>query len=251
MSIEIPDEVKWLLPIVVGESWPEGDEDAMRRMADAWRTAANDIENVKAAANRGAEQAKGAMEGQTSEAFAKLWKDIGDGDEAALTKLKESCEKLAKACDDAALDVEHTKLTIIASLIALAAQIAAMVAAAPFTFGASTAGVAAAQAVTRTVVMQFFRQLVMSILKNVAVEIATSLAIEFAVQGVQIASGERDGFDAGKFKDAAISGAIGGVVGGAFEGVGKGLGRQAGDAVGDAAGGAATTAGRAAGDAAG
>ena len=64
MSIEIPDEVKWLLPIVVGESWPEGDEDAMRRMADAWRTAANDIENVKAAANRGAEQAKGAMEGR-------------------------------------------------------------------------------------------------------------------------------------------------------------------------------------------
>ncbi|MER7083983.1 NAD:arginine ADP-ribosyltransferase with a RelA/SpoT domain protein, partial [Saccharopolyspora kobensis] len=251
MSIEMPDEVKWLLPIVVGQSWPEGDEDAMRRMADAWRTAADGIGSVNDAANRGAEQAKGAMEGQTSDAFAKLWKDIGDGGEAALPKLKEACEKLAKACDDAALDVEHTKLTIIASLIALAIQIAAMIAAAPVTFGASTAGVAAAQAVTRTVVMQIFRQLVMSILKNVAIEIATSVAIEFAVQGVQIASGERDGFDGGKFKDAAISGAIGGAVGGVFEGAGKAFGKQAGEAVGDAAGGAATTAGRAAGDAAG
>lgn len=251
----MPDEVKWLLPIVVGQSWPEGDEDAMRRMADAWRTAADGIDGVQSSANGGAQQVKSAMEGKTGEAFTKLWKDIGDGGESALPKLKEACEKLANSCDDAALDVEHTKLTIIASLIALAIQIAAMLAAAPATFGASTAGIAAAQGITRAVVLQIFKQLVFSILKNVAIEVATSVAIEFAVQGTQVAMGNRDGLDGGKFKEAAISGAIGGAVGGVFEGVGKSVGRGAGDAVGDAAGDAAgnagTAAGRAAGDAAG
>ncbi|MFC7342248.1 hypothetical protein [Saccharopolyspora griseoalba] len=255
MSIEMPDEVKWLLPIVVGQSWPEGDEDAMRRMADAWRAAADGIEQVRDSANGGAAQAGGAMTGKTAEAFDELWKDIGEGGEAALPKLKEACEKLAKSCDDAALDVEHTKLTIIASLIALAIQLAAMAAAAPFTFGASSAGAAAAQVATRSAVQVFFRQLVMSILKNVAIEVASSVAIEFAVQGVQVAQGNRDGLDAGKFGEAAVSGAIGGAVGGVFEGVGKGIGKGAGNAVGDAAGDAAreagTAAGRAAGDAAG
>ncbi|SFS94230.1 WXG100 family type VII secretion target [Saccharopolyspora flava] len=239
MSIEMPDEVKWLLPIVVGQSWPEGDEDAMRRMADAWRTAADGIDAVQHSANAGAQQVKSAMEGQTADAFSKLWKDIGDGGDSALPKLKEACEKLAKSCDDAALDVEHTKLTIIASLIALAIQIAAMIAAAPATFGASTAGIAAAQGITRAVVLQIFKQLVFSILKNVAIEVASSVAIEFAVQGTQVAMGTRDGLDGGKFKEAAISGAIGGAVGGVFEGAGKAFGKGAGSALGGAAGNAA------------
>ncbi|MFR9730238.1 hypothetical protein ACL03H_13495 [Saccharopolyspora sp. MS10] len=255
MSIEMPDEVKWLLPIVVGQSWPEGDEDALRRLADAWRAAAEGVEDVTEDANGGAGQALSGMEGRTHDAFDELWKDIASGGEAALPKLREACQQLGDGCDGAALEVEHTKLTIIASLIALAIQIAAMIASAAFSFGASTAGIPIAQGITRTVVMQIFKQLVLSIAKNVAIEVATSVAIEAAVQGVQIASGERTGLDGGKFKDAAISGAIGGAVGGVFEGVGNVAARKAagalGDAAGDAAGGAAGAAGRAAGDAAG
>ncbi len=237
----MPDEVTWLFPIVVGESWPEGDEDALRRMAEAWRKAAEGIEGVKAAANNGAQQATSAMEGKTHDAFAKFWDGIGgDGDEAALKQLAEACEKLAKSCDDTALEIEHTKLTIIASLIALLAEIVAMLAAEPFTLGGSSAGIVAAQAGTRAVVTAVFRQLVLSIAKSVARELIVSVAIEFGVQGVQIAEGHRSGFDGGKFTEAAISGAIGGVVGGTFEGVGKSVGRGAGHAVGEAAGDAAS-----------
>ncbi|GAA4876036.1 DNA/RNA non-specific endonuclease [Saccharopolyspora cebuensis] len=233
MSIEMPEEIKWLVPLCVGQSWPEGDEDAMRRMADAWRAAAEGVDGVQVEANRGAEQTKGAMRGRTADSFTDLWKDIGDGDEAALPQLKKACEQLAEACDNAALEVEHTKLTIIATMIALAAQIAAMIAAAPFTFGASTAGIAAAQGVTRVVVMQIFRQLII----NIAIEMTLSLGIELAVQSIQIASGERDGYDLKKFGEAAISGAIGGVVGGLFDGVGGAIGRGIGGAAGDSVGG--------------
>ncbi|MDR7302459.1 hypothetical protein [Haloactinomyces albus] len=40
MSIEVPEWVQWLLPICVGAHRPEGDEDALRRMAEAYRVAA-------------------------------------------------------------------------------------------------------------------------------------------------------------------------------------------------------------------
>lgn len=78
MTIEIPDEVTWLLPIVVGQSWPEGDEDALRRLADAWRAAADAVANVEADGNRGAEQAGDAMDGRTAEAFDRLWAKVGE-----------------------------------------------------------------------------------------------------------------------------------------------------------------------------
>lgn len=41
--MEMPDAVKWLLPIVVGESWPEGDETKLRALRDAWHTASSAI----------------------------------------------------------------------------------------------------------------------------------------------------------------------------------------------------------------
>lgn len=256
MGLEFPEEVKWLLPIVVGSSWPEGDEDKLRALADAWRQAGEGIDEVLASANQGAQTAKSSMEGETQQAFAELWAKIGEGGEAALAKLREACNNNGESCDNTALEIEHTKLTIIFSLIALAIQIAIMIASAFVSFGASTAGIVPAQMLTRTAVQMIFRQLITSILRNVAIELGTSLAIEGVVQGIQIASGERDGLDRGKFGQAAVSGLIGGVTGGVVEtgfavkGIAKGVGGAAGEAAGDVAGNAAGEAASAAGEAA-
>ena len=43
MTIQIPEPVQWLVPVVVGTDWPEGDEDALRRLAQAWGQAATAI----------------------------------------------------------------------------------------------------------------------------------------------------------------------------------------------------------------
>ncbi|MBA8827043.1 hypothetical protein FHX42_004427 [Saccharopolyspora lacisalsi] len=61
MSVEVPEWVQWLMPIVVGESRPEGDEEALRRTSEAYRAAADGIEAVRADGDRAAEMAKSAM----------------------------------------------------------------------------------------------------------------------------------------------------------------------------------------------
>ena len=230
MGIEIPDEVKWLVPIVVGMHWPEGDETALRRMADAWETAANKLTQVIEAGNNAAQTAKGGMEGEAAEAFAAHWNRFVQGQEKYLVALQEDCKKLAESCRNCALEIEYTKLMIIGSLIALAIEIAAMIAAAAPTLGASTAGIPAAQAATRLVVQNLFRQLITAILRHVAIELAISVGMDVAIQGIQMAKGDRTEWDWGKTGSAALSGAISGVVGGVSSVIPGGATRGFGDA---------------------
>ncbi|ASO18473.1 hypothetical protein FHR81_002881 [Actinoalloteichus hoggarensis] len=214
MGMEIPDEVKWLIPICVGMNWPEGDETALRRLGEAWRQAAADVGAVIEEGQAAADASLNCMEGQTADAFRQMWDQFVAGDERFLVSLQEFCEELGANCDATALEVEYTKYMIIASLIMLLIQILAMIAAAFATFGAASAGIPVAQAATRLTVQMIFRQLIISILKSVALEVAMSVGLDAAVQGLQMLQGNRESMDWGKIKDSAISGVISGVVGG-------------------------------------
>lgn len=219
MGIEIPGAVEWLVPIVVGADWPQGDETAMRRLGDAWAQAATVVGEVIQDGNGASAAALGCMSGQTAEAFEKYWKQFVEGD-AYLVSLQQLCTDLAAGCDSSALNIEYTKLSIIAALIILAAQIAMMIASAVATFGASTAGVPIAQAATRITVQMFIRELIKQILINVAINVGTDLAI----QGLQAIKGDRKSWDATKTLDAGIAGAAAGIASGAVGSLSKGLG---------------------------
>ena len=65
--MEMPDAVKWLLPIVVGESWPEGDETKLRALRDAWHTASSAIGPASEAGNQAA---SGIRDNWTGEGFS-------------------------------------------------------------------------------------------------------------------------------------------------------------------------------------
>ncbi|MFD5824953.1 hypothetical protein [Lentzea sp. NPDC060358] len=210
MGIEIPGAVQWLTPIVVGASWPEGDETKLRAMRDAWEAAAKSVGEVLGDGNGASSAALGCMRGQTAEKFEEYWKKFTEGD-AYLVNLQQICTDLAEGCDSAALGIEYTKLSIIAALIILAAQIAAMIASAVATFGASTAGVPIAQAATRTFVQMLFQQL----LRQIAINLAINVGVDVAIQGFQVVSGERKSWDFGKTLDAGISGVAAGIAGGA------------------------------------
>ncbi|GAB2980895.1 hypothetical protein GCM10027184_34210 [Saccharothrix stipae] len=215
MGIEIPSEVTWLFPIVVGQSWPEGDETALRRMADAYRTAAQGVKSVIDEGNGAASTVFASQTGEAVKRFEEYWKKFTDGDDSYLPKLQKICEQLAESCDNTALEVEYTKLSIIASLIALAIEIAALIAAAFGTFGATTAGIPIAQQATRLIVQFTFRQLIIAILKEVAI----SVGIDAAIQAVQVARGDRESWDWGKTTEAAVSGVVSGLVGGVSGGL--------------------------------
>ncbi|WP_244991284.1 WXG100-like domain-containing protein [Saccharothrix coeruleofusca] len=246
--MEIPDEVKWLLPIVVGESWPEGDEDLLRDLRDAWHRAAEAIPDVSSTADQGASSVIGVWTGESAAAFERAWRGYVDGDEAYFTSLTEACRALGDACDATALDVEYTKYLIIASLIMLAISIAAMIASAAVTFGASTAGIVPAQIATRMTVQMIFRQLLQKlaqqgfkkvaqqvlqrVLREVATNVAAGVALDAGIQALQVASGDRKSWDWDKTKDAAVGGAVEGVVGAASNAVPGGATRGLSGSVG-------------------
>ncbi|MFC4084091.1 WXG100-like domain-containing protein [Amycolatopsis samaneae] len=261
--MEMPDAVKWLLPIVVGESWPEGDEDKLRALRDAWHNASNAIPQASQIGTTAASGVLNDWSGDGAQAFGEQWKKFVEGDEAYFKNLTEACKALGDSCDQTALDVEYTKYMIIISLIILAAQIAAMIASAAVTFGGSTAGIAPAQIATRMTVQMLFRQLMQKLaqqgfkklakellekflkqgLKKIGKEVlkneAMNLGMDAGIQGLQMAKGDRKEWDWNKTKDSAISGAVGGVVGAASGSIGRGategLSHSAGGQVADAA----------------
>jgi len=219
MGIEIPEAVQWLTPIVVGAKWPEGDEDKLWLMRDAWTAAAKAVEEVLGDSDNASKAALGCMSGQTAEKFEEYWKKYTEGD-AYLVNLQQICTDLAAGCDKAALGIEYTKLSIIAALVILAIQIAAMIASAVATFGASTAGIPIAQAATQMTVRTIFLQLV----KQIGINVLINVGVDLAIQGGQAAFGERKSWDAGKTLDAGIAGVAAGIASGAVGSVGKGLG---------------------------
>ncbi|MET9627304.1 hypothetical protein ABZX92_07555 [Lentzea sp. NPDC006480] len=210
MGIEIPGAVQWLTPIVVGADWPEGDETKLRAMRDAWQAASKAVEEVLGDGNGASSAALGCMSGQTAEKFKEYWQKYTEGD-AYLVNLQQICADLVQGCDSAALGIEYTKLSIIAALIILAAQIAAMIASAVATFGASTAGIPIAQAATQITVRMVFQQLVRQIIINVAINVG----VDAAIQTLQFATGERKSWDVSKTVDAGIAGVAAGVASGA------------------------------------
>ncbi|MFB4301422.1 ADP-ribosyltransferase [Actinomadura sp. NTSP31] len=241
MGLEIPAEVQWL-SWIVGSDWPEGDETAMRRCADAWRQAATSINELVGDVTGTVNNVRGTLDAEAAEKFQKNLDQWTTTDPRLLPSMAEACGKLADVLDNGALDIEYAKYMFIALLIVTAIEIAMLIAAAFETFGASTAGIPVAEAAAQTSSRLIFKELMEklteklgekllgSILKGAAFGALQGGGLDLLVQGVQIAEGNRKGVDWGKTAGATFDGAIGGAISG---GIAHGAGKIPG--VGDAA----------------
>ncbi|MBO2460220.1 WXG100-like domain-containing protein [Actinomadura violacea] len=237
MGLEIPAEVQWL-SWIVGSDWPEGDETAMRRCADAWRQAATSINDLVTDVTGSVNDVRGTLDAEAAEKFQKNVEQWITTDPRLLPSMAEACGKLADVMDNGALDIEYAKYMFIALLIVTAIEIAMLIAAAFETFGASTAGIpaveGAAQVTARTIFKELMEKLgekfLGAVLKGAAFGALQGGGLDLVVQGVQIAQGNRKGVDWGKTGQATLDGAIGGAISG---GIGFGAGKIPG--VGDAA----------------
>jgi hypothetical protein len=215
MSLTLPDEVAWVLGLL-GYEWPEADEDKIVQTADAWRAFGAEVARLEEAGMTAAGAVRAANSGDASEAFEKEWqKYAGDG---YLGDAKFMAETIAIALDVVAVNVVISKVSVIAQLIALAFEIAAAQAAAPFTFGLSEAGAVGATQVTRVIVrrvlkeleevivetitktlkeasLQALKDMVKQAVTDAAKEAATGMAQNLVEQGVKVNFGAQSGFD--------------------------------------------------------
>lgn len=239
MTIQIPGYLQWV-SYLTGSEWPQGDEDAMRRIGDYWRDAAEDLSDLIPDLNRVRSETLSVLMGETADAAEEQFAMLFDGD-YSVDKLSQAMSALGDLADGAGTEIEYTKLQILTSLAIAAAEIAWALAAAPETFGGSLGLIPVTEAATmmavRQIVAMLLRQLVKKLgeamtktlvrrlLREAAQEVAIGLGQELAIQGFQAAQGNRDGID---WKQAGIVAAASGIGGAVGSPVGEGLTRAMG-----------------------
>ncbi|MFI5714264.1 hypothetical protein [Nocardia sp. NPDC051750] len=178
MTLEIPKEIpSWVVAVVAGP-WPEGDEDALRRLGAAWKEIGDAITTVSQLTGDARTKALAAIEGETGEALDKHGIDL-DGD---LEHAANACYGLSEQCMHNALSTEYSKYVIVGCLVALVLQLGVDA----FVPGVGQVHSAAATAATRLTVRAAVRELIARLGTEGARAAASRLVRVIAFKGVTL-----------------------------------------------------------------
>ncbi|MBQ1001545.1 hypothetical protein KBY32_33850 [Streptomyces sp. RK62] len=205
MSMMLPDELEWVLEML-GYRWPTADEDKLRDCAEVWRKFGEKVTELHGTANGAARQVTAHNAGESIDKFVKTYEkfDGGGGGDGYLRNAAEAAFLIANVLEACAYLVEFAKWAVIAQLIALAIEIVAAHAAAPFTFGLSeVAGLGATQ-ITRLIVRRLLDELKQALLeaivetmKEPAISAIEAIITDLIRQTVNVGFGAQEGYDVG------------------------------------------------------
>ena len=219
--------VEDLLLIVCGNEWPTGDTGQLRSDADVWRSVGQGLADAQQAANTYAQLAEEGLNSSAGESFSSYWNTLTSGSQPFIPLLAQVCGELADSLDEAANQIETVRIGIVASVIALAIELAWDAAMAFFTAGASMELAAEQIAATRLTIINYIRRAAIELAEHEIKQTALQFIIDLIAQGIgkiQHPGGSINMQEAGY---AAVNGAVGGAVGfGAgmlFKGLGMGL----------------------------
>jgi hypothetical protein len=208
--------------------FPEADEDALRRLAQAWAGAGARLHTLQAEAEDLGSAVAGALGGAAGREFADLWQRIVAEPDGAMPALALVCEELARACGNTGIEVEYAKAQYIGALLLLAGTLA-WLAATMWLGGLSALGAPGAIAAAQFTIRLVLTRLVAAVVVGSAI----TVGLDAAIQSVQILVGHRDDWDWSKTGQAAVDGAIYGAVGGGvFTGAARFAPRLAGSLAG-------------------
>lgn len=194
MSIEIPGWLKWVGDLI-GEPFPEGDEDKTWEQARRWKEFADLLESQKSAIETATRNTlAGFAEGQAHNAMKTEFETLVSGD-GSIDVIIKQLKGLSEAVDKTGTEIEFAKEMFIANLAILAATLAFLIASAWWNWGAPVEG-AAAVAATEAVVASIIRAAVAKVIEAGASKIVTQLALR-ALQGAAINTVISAGLNAG------------------------------------------------------
>ncbi|MHA3023886.1 alpha/beta hydrolase [Mycobacterium sp. BMJ-28] len=246
MSIEIPGWLRWVGDLI-GEDFPDGDEDKVWAQARRWKDFADQLEAQKSAIEAASRTTlSGFAQGQAHTAMSTEFQTLTSGD-ASLDVLVQQLRELSDAVDKTGTEIEFAKEMYIANLAILAATLIALAASAWINWGAPVEG-AAAIAATEFTISQIIRAAIAKVVEAGASKIITELALRAlqgaainaivsgglnaGVQGLQMLQGHRHEFDGASLgndiKGGLLAGAIAGPLlhGARFVDAGSPLGNQ-------------------------
>ncbi|MGW5661982.1 toxin glutamine deamidase domain-containing protein [Streptomyces sp. NPDC003758] len=198
----LPDELEWVLEML-GYRWPTADEDKLKECAALWRKFGDDVTELHTTANASARQVVAHNAGESIDAFTKVYaKFDGGGSGGYLANAAQAAHIIATVLEACAYLVEFAKWAVIAQLIALAIEIAAAQAAAPFTFGLSEVGALGATQATRLIVRRLLDELkealleaIVEAMKEPAISMIEAIITDLIRQTVNVGFGAQEGYD--------------------------------------------------------
>lgn len=201
MAITIPSELAWVLQML-GYEWPEVDEDEVQKGAVLLRQFGEDMDvAIQRADAIVQEQIKPAYKANAGDAFVAAWDEDKSSNIQGYIALLDPASTGMDVLADAVIAL---KLKVIAELVITAAQIAAAIAAAAFTFGLSAAANVAIIA-ARKKALDFFTNIavdqVMQQIFELLTDPLTSLGQQLtqAIQDAPVVQGaiaEKEAFEA-------------------------------------------------------
>ena len=136
--------------LFTGQSWPEGDEDKVWELAEAWTQFGEQIARIHEEANSGAEQVMRSWAGDgTPEAFQRTWSALADGPQSPIGSLYDSVQLMYDTTFQTGLQIAQSKYEIVIEIILLLVELIVYAVLIPFTGGGSTAAMAASVALRR------------------------------------------------------------------------------------------------------
>ncbi|MFG2138294.1 toxin glutamine deamidase domain-containing protein [Streptomyces sp. NPDC048650] len=196
----LPDALEWVLEML-GFNWPTADEDKLMDSAQKWRDFSAGVEGLQHQGVKSAGNVLSANTGDSIDGFQTTWDKFAGGS-GYLDDARNAADAIAIALDAAAGLVIGMKVAVIAQLAILAAEIIAAQAAAPFTFGLSEIGAAAATGATRLIVRKLIKEAAKQLLdaaletaKEPAVSALQAMISDVIAQSVNMNFDAQNGFD--------------------------------------------------------
>ena len=209
MSIDIPPELNWLIEMTAGQSWPQGDEDKLSEMGDAWNSAGVELRGVVDEVGSASSAVLSGFNGPAADQFGSFMNSLY----TSVPQMAEGAEQIGGMSKQTALQLEYSKYMILAQLIWMAEQIAEWTST---FFGA--AAVPVIEAAGQIAVQSILRTLLEQIARSVGESVAAMVGMDVAVQTIQFLKGDRTHWDSsstlGSLEMGALTGGLGALVGG-------------------------------------
>ena len=206
MSIDLPPELDWVAKLAVGQNWPQGDEDKMLALGDAWNDAAQQLATIASSIDPATSGVLANLGGSVADQFESFVQQL----QSNIPAMSQTSGQLGDSARNTGVQIEYAKYMILAQLVWLAAEIVQLMFWAP-------EAVPVAVTSARLIVQMILRRLFTSIVSG----IAFMVGMDVVIQSIQMLKGDRTQWSVQNTLSALESGAIGGAIGGVFSGAGE------------------------------
>ena len=207
-----PKELEWVTFLLVGENWPQGDEDGMERLARTWATLGADLAPLQGQLDAVLTQLQAAGEGPALDAARDYISKISGGSNSALPTLKKAIDDVSTGAHKVALEIQYAKLMIIAMAAVFLYMLIKLAYLAFMTFGTAAVAAVAVEEILKVQVKRVLKRLVQSVIMGALFMGGLDVAVQ-SFQVLILRSKDWKEWDLQKTGFMGAMGAMGGAVG--------------------------------------